>query len=141
MIRIRRGSCSCPRRRDAGMTLPRTTPSEVERVVERMARPLRDCRDAVSLNGLLVPWGFVDDSSFLTNAGHVGVVHLRGIDDEGLTHAQHRRLGHRGAATLRRLDDTLSSAMRSLTPSFASTRFGIQMTYVHIDQGLRGASS
>ena len=51
----------------------------------RMDRILRDYRDAGSLNGLLALWGFVDDTTFLTKAGHVGVVYrLRGVDYEGL---------------------------------------------------------
>ena len=75
----------------------------------RIARLLRDYRDAGSLNGLLALWGFVDDTTFLTKAGHVGVVYrLRGIDGEGLTHAQRRALVHRLEAALRLLDEPLS---------------------------------
>jgi type IV secretion/conjugal transfer VirB4 family ATPase len=74
--------------------------------VVRIARLLRDYRDAGSLNGLLALWGFVDDTTFLTKAGHVGVVYrLRGIDDEGLTHAQRRTVVHRLEAALRLLDE------------------------------------
>ena len=72
----------------------------------RIARLLRDYRDAGSLNGLLALWGFVDDTTFLTKAGDVGVVYrLRGIDEEGLTHPQRRTLVHRLQAALRLLDD------------------------------------
>ena len=52
----------------------------------RLARILRDYREAGSLNALLALWGFVDDATFLTKAGHVGVVvsaagrRLRGPD-------------------------------------------------------------
>ena len=71
-----------------------------------IARILRDYREAGSLNGLLALWGFVDDTTFLTKAGHVGVVYrLRGIDYEGLSHAQRRTLVHRLEAALRLLDD------------------------------------
>ena len=51
-------------------------------------------------------WGFVDDATFLTKAGHVGVVYrLRGIDYEGLTHAQSAAIVHRFEAALRLLDE------------------------------------
>jgi type IV secretion/conjugal transfer VirB4 family ATPase len=74
--------------------------------VVRVARILRDYRAAGNLNGLLAVWGFVDDTTFLTKAGHVGVVYrLKGIDGEGLTHAQRRTLVHRLEAALRLLDE------------------------------------
>ena len=41
----------------------------------RIGRILHDYRDAGSVNGLLALWGFVDDTTFLTKAGHVGVVY------------------------------------------------------------------
>lgn len=45
-----------------------------------VGRILRDYRDAGSVNGLLALWGFVDDTTFLTKAGHVGVVYrVRGV--------------------------------------------------------------
>ena len=44
-------------------------------VVVSVGRILRDYRDAGSVNGLLALWGFVDDTTFLTKAGHVGVVY------------------------------------------------------------------
>src|SRR3981081_4242957 len=72
----------------------------------RMARILLNYREAGSLNGLLALWGFVDDTTFLTKAGHVGVVYrIRGVDYEGLSHAQRRTLVHRLEAALRLLDD------------------------------------
>ena len=37
-------------------------------------RILRDYEDAGSLNGLIALWGFMDEHTFLTKAGHVGVV-------------------------------------------------------------------
>src|SRR2546425_11761712 len=71
-----------------------------------VARILRDCRDAGSVNGLLALWGFVDDTTFLTKAGHVGLVYrLKGIDYEGLTHDHRRTLVHRFEAALRLLDE------------------------------------
>ncbi len=69
-------------------------------------RILRDYEDAGSVNSLISLWGFVDDVAFLTKAGHVGVVYqLRGIDYEGLTHAQRAAIVHRLEAALRVLDE------------------------------------
>jgi type IV secretion/conjugal transfer VirB4 family ATPase len=71
-----------------------------------IARILRDYQDAGSLNSLLAVWGFVDDTTFLTKAGDVGVVYqIRGIDCEGLTHAQRHALTRRFEAALRLLDE------------------------------------
>ena len=71
----------------------------------RMARILRDYRDAGSLNGLLALWGFVEDDVVLTKAGHLAIVwRVRGIDHEGLTHAQRTAMTHRVEAVLRLLD-------------------------------------
>ena len=72
----------------------------------RLARILRDYHDAGSVNSLLALWGFVDDTTFLTKAGHVGVVYrLKGIDYEGLTHAERRDVAHRVETALRLLDE------------------------------------
>jgi type IV secretion system protein VirB4 len=74
--------------------------------VVRLSRILRDYRDAGSVNGLLALWGFVDEGTFLTKAGHVGVVYrIGGIDYEGLTHAERCSLVHRFEAALRLLDE------------------------------------
>ncbi len=72
----------------------------------RLSRILCDYRDAGSLNGLLALWGFVEDEVILTKAGHLVVVwKVRGVDYEGLTHAQRAVLTHRVEATLRLLDE------------------------------------
>ena len=72
----------------------------------RLRRILRDHQEAGAINSLLALWGFVDDTTFLTKCGHVGVVyHLRGQDAEGLTHAQRRSLVHQFEAALRLLDE------------------------------------
>jgi type IV secretion system protein VirB4 len=74
--------------------------------VVRVARILRDYREAGSVNGLLSLWGFVDDTTFLTKAGHVGVVYrVRGVDYEGLSHGQRQTVAHRFEAALRLLDE------------------------------------
>ena len=71
-----------------------------------IARIFRDYREAGSVNSLLALWGFVDDTTFLTKAGHVGVVYkTRGVDYEGLTHCQRADLVHRFEAALRLLDE------------------------------------
>jgi hypothetical protein len=41
--------------------------------VLKISRILRDHHDAGSLNSLLAPWAFVDDGTFLTKAGHLGL--------------------------------------------------------------------
>src|SRR5437763_1229616 len=74
--------------------------------VPAFARILRDYEEAGSLNGLLALWGFVDETTFLTKAGHVGVIYrVRGIDGEGLTHGQRGAVVHRFEAALRLLDE------------------------------------
>ena len=45
----------------------------------RIGRLLRDYQDAGSVNGLLALWGFVDDTPFLTKAGHL----RRGVPSAG----------------------------------------------------------
>jgi len=70
-----------------------------------MRRILRDYQDAGSVNSLLALWGFVDDDTFLTKAGDVGVVYrLAGADYECLDQAQRRDIVHRFEAALRPLD-------------------------------------
>lgn len=72
----------------------------------KVNRLLRDYQDAGSVNSLLALWGFVDDSTFLTKAGHLGVIYrLKGVDYEGLAHDQRRSLVHRLEGALRLLDE------------------------------------
>jgi len=74
--------------------------------VVRIARILRDYSEAGGVNSLLPLWGFVDGGTFMTKAGHVGVVYeLRGVDVDGLTQAQRRSLTHHMEAALRQLDE------------------------------------
>ena len=55
----------------------------------RLSRLLKDYGETGAINSLIALWGFVDESTFLTKAGHVGQAYrLRGMDAEGLTHAQ-----------------------------------------------------
>lgn len=71
-----------------------------------VGRITRDHRQAGSVNSLLAPWGFVDDHTFLTKAGHVGVIYrLRPLDFECLDHGQRRQAVHRFEAAVRLLDE------------------------------------
>src|SRR5437762_9008472 len=71
-----------------------------------LARIVRDYRDAGGVNRLLALWGFVDDGVLLTKAGHLAIGwRVRGVDVEGLTHAQRASLTHRMEAALRLLDE------------------------------------
>ena len=73
----------------------------------RIRRILRDYQDAGSVNSLLALWGFVDDHTFLTKAGHLGVVYrLAGVDYECLTQSRRRDVVHQFEAALRLLDDS-----------------------------------
>lgn len=72
----------------------------------RIGRILRDYTDAGSVNSLLALWGFVDDTTVLTKAGHVGVVYrVSGVDFEGLPPEELQLLVHRFEAGLRLLDE------------------------------------
>ena len=72
----------------------------------RVGRILRDYTEAGAVNTQIALWGFVDEHTFLTKAGHVGLVYrLRGRDAEGLTHDQRRAFCHQMEAALRLLDD------------------------------------
>src|SRR5579872_1966943 len=71
-----------------------------------LRRIVRDHADAGSVNSLLAVWGFVDDRTFLTKAGHVGLVYrLHGVDYECLDHDQRRDIVHRFEVALRLLDE------------------------------------
>ena len=72
----------------------------------KLSRIVRDYEDAGGVNALLAIWGFVDDTTFITKAGHVGCAfRVAGQDYEGLTHAQRAGLTHRVEAALRLLDE------------------------------------
>jgi type IV secretion system protein VirB4 len=61
---------------------------------------------AGSANELMAPWGFVDDSTFITKTGGVGLVYrVAGLDYEGLTLEQRAYYTHRYEAALRLLDE------------------------------------
>ena len=69
-------------------------------------RILRDYADAGALNSVLAIWGFVDDGTFITKAGDIGVAYrIAGVDYEGCDHPQRRDIVHRFEAALRQLDE------------------------------------
>jgi hypothetical protein len=73
--------------------------------VLRLSRIIRDYDEAGSVNSLLTPWGFVDDETFITKAGHVGMVfRLTGVDYECLDVNTRRDVVHRFEAALRVLE-------------------------------------
>ena len=72
-----------------------------------MRRILKDYDEAGSINSLIGVWGFVDDDTFITKAGHLGLVYrLAGVDYECLDQTQRRDIVHRFEAALRLLDDS-----------------------------------
>ena len=73
----------------------------------RMNRILKDFRDTGALNSVIALWGFVDDTTFLTKAGAVGVIYrLQGVDFECLDHPQRQTIAHRLEHALRQLDES-----------------------------------
>ena len=72
----------------------------------KVSRLLRDHERAGSVNSLLAPWGFVDDRTFLTKAGHLGVAYrINGADYECLDTTQRRDVVHRFEAALKLLGE------------------------------------
>ena len=72
-----------------------------------LRRILRDHHDAGSVNSLMAIWGFVDDHTFITKAGHLGLVYrVSGVDYECLDQDQRRDVVHRFEASLRLLDES-----------------------------------
>ena len=72
-----------------------------------LRRILRDHKDSGSVNSLVAIWGFVDDHTFITKAGHLGLVYrVSGVDYECLDQSQRRDVVHRFEASLRLLDES-----------------------------------
>ena len=73
----------------------------------RLGRILRDYDEAGSVNSLISLWGFVDDVTFLTKSGAVGLVYrVRGVDDECLDHPERAAIARRFEQALRQLDES-----------------------------------
>ena len=73
----------------------------------RVSRILKDFRETGALNSLIALWGFVDDTTFLTKAGAVGVLYrLQGVDFECLDHPQRQAIVHGFEQALRQLDES-----------------------------------
>src|SRR5438477_563484 len=72
-----------------------------------LGRILKDYRDTGSLASALALWGFVDEHTFLTKAGAVGVVYrIAGADFECLDHPERQAIARRFEQALRQLDET-----------------------------------
>jgi type IV secretion system protein VirB4 len=72
-----------------------------------LRRILRDYADAGSFDALLALWGFVDDATFLTKAGALGLVfRVEGVDYECLDHPERQAIAHRFEQALRQLDES-----------------------------------
>src|SRR3989442_10114404 len=75
-------------------------------VVIRLARLLKDHRDACAFHTLLNLSGFIDDQAFLTKSGDVGVVlRAQGVHDECLTREQTDHVTQPLTLALRALDE------------------------------------
>jgi type IV secretion system protein VirB4 len=72
-----------------------------------MSRIFKDYREAGTVSGLLALWGFVDEHTFLTKAGALGVCYrLEGADYECLDHLERRAIAHRFERALRQIDES-----------------------------------
>ena len=103
-------AADCPRL-DAGARAVRRRPTRPGRdrhprpAVITMGRLLEDSREAGALNQLIALWGFVDETTFLTKAGAVGVVYrLHGADAACLDPIERHVVARRFEQALRQLD-------------------------------------
>ena len=72
-----------------------------------LRRILKDYEAAGSFSSLLALWGFIDDHTFLTKAGALGLVYrLAGVDDECLDPGDRHAIAHRLEQALRQLDES-----------------------------------
>ena len=72
----------------------------------RLDRIFRDYREAGALNELIALWGFVDDSTFVTKAGDIGLVFaMKGPDATAFTHEQRLRLTHQFESAFRLMNE------------------------------------
>ena len=73
----------------------------------KISRILKDYREAGSVNALIALWGFVDDATFITKSGALGLVYrVRGVDYECLDHPERAAIAHRFEQALKQLDET-----------------------------------
>ena len=72
-----------------------------------LKRIFRDYANAGTVNELVALWGFVDDHTFVTKGGAVGVVYrLHARDAECLDHSERRAVAERFEQALKHLDET-----------------------------------
>ena len=73
----------------------------------KVSRLLKDYADAGALNDRLAVWGFVDETTFLTKSGAVGVIfRLNPVDDACLDHDARQAVVRRFQQALRQLDES-----------------------------------
>jgi type IV secretion system protein VirB4 len=107
----------------------------------RRSAIVADYQDAGSVNKLLAIWGFVDDHTFITKAGHLGVLYrLASSDPECLDASQRRDVVHAFEGGLRLLDEhcrLYQYAVRSrLAPVTAAS-----CTDPVVDEAVRGRAT
>lgn len=72
----------------------------------RLDRIFRDHSDSGAINSLIALWGFVDENTFVTKAGDVGIAfEMTGPDAEALTAEQRQRHAHQFESALRLLNE------------------------------------
>lgn len=72
----------------------------------RLDRIFRDHSDSGAINSLIALWGFVDENTFVTKAGDVGIAfEMTGPDAEALTSEQRQRHAHQFESALRLLNE------------------------------------
>ena len=70
-------------------------------------RILKDYNETGTLSSMLALWGFIDDHTFLTKTGAVGVVYrVAGADVECLDHPERHAIARRFEQALRQLDES-----------------------------------
>src|SRR4051794_23190288 len=73
----------------------------------RISRILKDYRETGALPSLIASWGFIDDCTFLTKSGAVGVVYrLQGVDVKCVDCPQRQAVAHDFDQALRQLDES-----------------------------------
>src|SRR4051794_32106337 len=73
----------------------------------KVRRLLKDYCEAGSLNDLVALWGFIDEHTFLTKAGALGLAYrVNGVDFEGCDHRDRQAIARQFEQALRQLDES-----------------------------------
>jgi type IV secretion system protein VirB4 len=106
-----------------------------------LARLLKDHRESGCLHHQIALWGFVDETTFLTKTGAVGVVfRLAGVDYEGLDHAERRLVVQGMEQVLKHLDKRFrvyQYLLKRPAPAIAAESH----PDLRVDEALRGRST